>query len=396
MQCREVKELLSPYLDGVLSPSEGADISAHLAVCPDCRDEWLALCEVVDMFQALPEVAPPPDFSARVTDKIASTSNLRKKSRVAAIIKKLTRGRWSPIVAIAASAVLVFGVTALMYGAPGRWGAQNLFWPHLSVGQNAGENIPGSSNNESVDSPGSGEVNMDVNNVAGVDSHPGEVRPEQSGVKTDLPTNSPDTKYVAPLNSRLEEQVEEDNRFPSPVRALSTPRTMAVKEGVTSQQAAFGSIPASNKESRKIIRSASVGLSAADPDRVPEKVAAIAWGNGGYLLQGDSGSKVITIKVPSGRFNQVINSIREIGKVTLRQSEDVDVTEKYYNYETGLRELAAEEQRLLMEVDGAGQAAAGEAQAQLARVRENLQHQKELLNSLSEQVELATIKISLE
>lgn len=70
MQCREIKELLSPYLDGMLSPSEGEVVSSHLAVCPDCQAHWHVLYDVVELIKNLPGINPPSGFSAGVINKL--------------------------------------------------------------------------------------------------------------------------------------------------------------------------------------------------------------------------------------------------------------------------------------------------------------------------------------
>jgi anti-sigma factor RsiW len=37
LTCRELVELVTEYLDGVLAPAETARFEAHLAHCPECR-----------------------------------------------------------------------------------------------------------------------------------------------------------------------------------------------------------------------------------------------------------------------------------------------------------------------------------------------------------------------
>ena len=39
MSCERIQDLLSPYLDGDLTPGERADVDAHLDACPDCAAE---------------------------------------------------------------------------------------------------------------------------------------------------------------------------------------------------------------------------------------------------------------------------------------------------------------------------------------------------------------------
>lgn len=424
MQCREIKELLSPYLDGMLNPSEGEEISAHLAVCPDCQAEWHALCEVVDLFKTLPEMAPPPEFSAQVMNKIAASPlPARKKSGTAAIFRNLTRGHWSRAFALAATVVLTVGVTALMYGAPGQWGSKTPFLSKPPINDSISQDNPENGDNERPESPGAKRPSIGILNPSGytgdgrtdiaidgmpdrlvepdpgtqpVTSPPESARPEQSGVQKDS-SNGQDTKYRDQLKNLLDEQARGDNWLPSSPRALVAPQTMAVKEGAISQQAAFGYIPVSNNESRKMIRSASLGLTADDPVGAPARIADIARNNGGYLLTEGSGKGAITMKVPVDQFNQVVNLIQGLGRSTLRQIGGEDVSERYSDYEARIRDLAAEEQRLLTAVDSAGSATdVRAAQARLTRVHEDLERQKKLLGSLSNEVELATIKISLE
>lgn len=432
MQCREVKELLSPYLDGVLDPQEGEGVAAHLAVCPDCRAQWHALCEAVDAFRSLPEVTPPPGFSARVIDRIKSPAApaAGKKTavaRAAAVLGSLAGGRWSRVVALAATVVLTAGVTVLMHGAPGNW-KNRLFLPQPSFIQTAvQEGAPaidgakqldpsGGAGDGSGAGSGSGPAGQGVFEIADSrtpdgsgsapdaaadgapppsGSAPGGVPAGDDAVRQNS-SSGQTAKYFEQLNSLLEEQARGGGPLPSTGSPLAAPRTMAVKEGAISQQAAFGYIPVSSNESRKVIRSASFSLAAADPAVAPAELAGVAGSNGGYVLPGDPGSGVVTLKVPADRFNQAVKSIRKMGNVTLRQIGADDVTEKYYNYEARVKDLAAEEQRLLTVLDGTGPAAAAEVQVQLTRVRENLERQKKLLERLAGDVDLATIKVIME
>jgi len=66
MQCREINELLSPYLDGVLNSVKREIVAAHLAVCPGCRADFQTLSEVVGVLKALPLVELPAGFTADV------------------------------------------------------------------------------------------------------------------------------------------------------------------------------------------------------------------------------------------------------------------------------------------------------------------------------------------
>lgn len=420
MQCREIKELLSPYLDGMLSPSEGEVISSHLAVCPKCQADWHALYDVVNLFKNLPEINPPPGFSAGVINKIAAAPP-RRNPGIATVFKILTRRGWARTIAFAATVVLTIGVTALMYGKPGQWGTGNLFLPQPSYNQKENQDSPdlatakdkpdsssvrrilnifltgsepaGQASTEIADKSAPGKSGpADGSNTVSSTPTAAE-QPEKPSVNTD--SNRQSTSQAEQLNSRNlpEEQSSADSKSPPPAKVFAAPRTMAVKEGFISQQTAYGYIPVSNKGPHKVIRSASLSLAAGDPAGAPAVLAEIARSSGGYLLPEDS-EGTVTIKAPADHINQVVNSIQGMGGATLQQLGGEDVTAKYSDYEAGLRELAAQEQGLLTALGNTTGTRADHAR--LTRVREDLERQKKKLKNLSNEVEMSTIKVNLE
>ena len=60
---RRMWELLSPYLDGEVSPRGRERVEQHLATCEACRQELEELRATVNLVQALPQVAPPRAFT---------------------------------------------------------------------------------------------------------------------------------------------------------------------------------------------------------------------------------------------------------------------------------------------------------------------------------------------
>lgn len=71
MRCRECESLLWGYLDDELPEAERRAVASHLAGCPRCA----LLRERLGAFPLratqLPTVAPPPDFTARLMQRIA-------------------------------------------------------------------------------------------------------------------------------------------------------------------------------------------------------------------------------------------------------------------------------------------------------------------------------------
>ncbi|MCL6558888.1 MAG: DUF4349 domain-containing protein, partial [Firmicutes bacterium] len=362
---------------------------------------------------------PPPGFSAGVMKKIAAAPRAPKRTGRNAIINKIARGHWSRVLALAATVVLTIGITTSMFGAPGQWGTKNLFFAgeqynRSDSGDGSGEAIvsseqPGSFRRKIADiftGHSGNDAGLGGVNVAGggPQESPGPVPggDELSLSSPALQTESgegPGLKRKEPgqtvIHDRLaEQQSREDRAIQASDIALTGPRnTVAAQQGLVSRQAAFGSI-LSSKDTRKIIRGAAINLEADNPDDVPARLTDLAVNNGGYLLSKDSGSGSIAMKVPAGRLNDVVNSIQGMGRASVRQTDGEDVSKKYNEVETRLRELAAEEQRLL---NASGTSAGLEASpSRLEMVRKELEQQKTLLDSLSNEVDYATINITLD
>lgn len=75
MNCRSVKNLLSPYLDRELTGHQTLDIRAHLEACPNCRQELESLRRLKITVAELPEFEPTAQLQARLSQIAASPSS---------------------------------------------------------------------------------------------------------------------------------------------------------------------------------------------------------------------------------------------------------------------------------------------------------------------------------
>lgn len=360
MQCLEIEELLSPYLDEVLDPPESEFVASHLAVCASCREKYDILGEAVNFIKNLPEVAPPPKFSAQVIGKVLADP-AREKTGFGSIFKIFKKGGWSLAYSFAAMFVVILGITTLIYGMPGQW-YQRI--SPLLVYEHRNEPTPDAEikSDEHVDTSGTGQKEDEnrLNNVSGIPANGG------SG-------------------------------FSAPVGILVVPQKMAEKEGAIITQVSYGYIPASSKESRNLVLDATLALSAENPSVVPEKIANLADDNGGYLVPGGPEEGTLTVKVPVDRFNNVLDRIREMGSADTKRVAGEDVGEKISGYENNIRDLANEERMILKTMDSAGsQAESRAAQARLDKVRTDMERQKKLYGKLLNDTQVATIKVNLQ
>lgn len=74
MDCHEVSDLLSAYIDGELELDESRGITNHLSVCARCRKELFELQQTIDLLHALPDLTPPPDLCLRVMNRLKAES----------------------------------------------------------------------------------------------------------------------------------------------------------------------------------------------------------------------------------------------------------------------------------------------------------------------------------
>ncbi|HEU5367126.1 MAG TPA: zf-HC2 domain-containing protein, partial [Ktedonobacterales bacterium] len=129
MTCKQTRQLLAAYRREDLSPGENAELQAHLLECADCRARAAEFRQIGEALQALPKLAPPPDFYARVMAAVrAEEQQAAEKKQEQVIIPGMTDVSYLPTVRRAVterrarvtplrSQMSPAGVFALRYGA---------------------------------------------------------------------------------------------------------------------------------------------------------------------------------------------------------------------------------------------------------------------------------------
>lgn len=114
MNCTELREHLSAYLDGELEQELAERVKAHLATCGDCRAEFESLEQVTGLVHALPREPAPGEIEHEVVSCIEEDI----------LLKRPGRGRWKVIarnslggLGLVAAAVLV-GLSIWVYMSP--------------------------------------------------------------------------------------------------------------------------------------------------------------------------------------------------------------------------------------------------------------------------------------
>jgi len=81
MTCSDVKELLSPYLDGELDRVTQQAVFRHLSECPNCHHELAEMKQLLKMLACLEEIDPPPDFSAKLSRRLMERTAAKPKMK---------------------------------------------------------------------------------------------------------------------------------------------------------------------------------------------------------------------------------------------------------------------------------------------------------------------------
>ena len=73
MSCREQKEQMSLYLDGLLTPAQTRRLEEHVALCPNCRNKLTLFQEIPTALRTDRMLAPRPEFTTTVMQRIIVT-----------------------------------------------------------------------------------------------------------------------------------------------------------------------------------------------------------------------------------------------------------------------------------------------------------------------------------
>jgi len=79
MNCKEIDDLLSPYLDGELDSGTQQAVFRHLNECPDCHYEMTRIRKLIKMLSSLEEIDPPEDFSKKLSRRILEIAAAKSK-----------------------------------------------------------------------------------------------------------------------------------------------------------------------------------------------------------------------------------------------------------------------------------------------------------------------------
>jgi hypothetical protein len=154
---------------------------------------------------------------------------------------------------------------------------------------------------------------------------------------------------------------------------------------------------------RNLILTAQVHMKTQDPWATADKARAIASGLGGDILamsqtgQGENRSALITVRVPSDRFDEALRQLKTLDGEVITSSVDAkDVTDQFTDLQARLVAKQAEEQRYLQLFPQAKTVDETlKIDAALGNVRVQIEQLQGQINLIKNRTEFSTISMSI-
>lgn len=187
---------------------------------------------------------------------------------------------------------------------------------------------------------------------------------------------------------------------PNPVELTAAD---AAKRGVGTTTTPANGIPSFANAGRDLILTANVSFRSSDPWATADKARAIAAGLGGDLLamsqtgSGDQRSALVTIRVPSARFDEALSQIKKLdGEVLTSGVNAQDVTDQFVDVQARLSAKKAEEQQYLTLLARANTVdEILKVQQALGTTRSQLEQLQGQVNSMKTRIDYSTITMSI-
>ncbi len=123
MNCGEVKELFSPYLDGQVSGVEMHALNRHMEECARCAHEYAALRRTQQLLGGLGRKKAPADLALKLRVAISREAARTRRFRYEGLLVRLenaVNAFMVPATAGLVTAVLIFGLLLGFFALPGQ------------------------------------------------------------------------------------------------------------------------------------------------------------------------------------------------------------------------------------------------------------------------------------
>jgi len=354
MNCNEIKDLLSLYVDDELNEEEKKMVEEHLQNCEDCQKELEEYKKIIQALKNLPEEEPPVGYCKRLHEKLLSEEAPNKIIN-AEIPKKKTNNRfvWVKYGGLAAAFVLVFVVYAI--NNPGM----------LNMGNAKSESIA-----------------YDSNSMA--------------PATEPAPSAPTDGKYGSNYDYSMAE-----NQKGKPAEGATEDKV------VDSEEQSYSLMNVSSRE-MKVIKAGSISAQTDDYEKFLGELSAKLQSLGGFLESNNTevyqvyeneklmyGS--LKLRVPQDGFYELVDYLEKSSEVRRKNINETDVTKEYYEKDNKVQNLEAQEGHL-RELFEKAQTVEEMLliENELRRVRTEIDALNTSLSDIDERASMSTIDLEVE
>lgn len=358
MNCQEIQDDLSSYIDKALPEKEMMLIEEHLSRCPRCQKEYEALKVTVNMISSLGEIIPPAGFRRELRKKLENAApKQEEKSGQGLIHTWLSKLRATGLIPVAAALLIMLAVVPF-------------------IGDNHKIGAPQAKEE-------SGRGNEDLNQTYSLAG--------KGAANVQAPTPRSD-------GAAMDQQVQMKTEALAPAGA--TQPEGGAKE-IEKARAAGNQLVAID---RKLIKNADVSLEVDDYKAAAETLKNQVLSFGGYITNefvqttGPEGilNGHLQVRVPQDKFESFLAGMEGLGKVTGRNIYARDVTEEYVDVQSRLKAYKTKEERLLDILRKSGQLSDILAvENELANTRAQIESLEGRLRYLDNRTDFSTIGINI-
>ena len=122
MKCMDVKELLSPYLDGAVTGTEMQGVQEHLESCAPCMREYTLLRQTQQLLTGMGRAPEPADLGLKLRLAISRAAAETRRPRYEGLrvrVENTLKAFMVPATAGLACALLIFGLVTAILAMPG-------------------------------------------------------------------------------------------------------------------------------------------------------------------------------------------------------------------------------------------------------------------------------------
>ena len=378
MKCEHVRELMSAYIDNEINEVDKAKLEKHIAQCPQCKEEYELLKELVLECSEIDEVELPEDFREELHNKLIEAKN-NKPSKVADFMRK---NKWKAATG-AVAAVLIF---AISLNALGLGAQKNTNDTQSSLPEGARSSTPYGI----ASAGGADQGNMGIASAGDIAPQ----APAPTVAPADMAKGKADTTITFGESTDKQESIS------------NTTSLMLTADQVQPES--------------KIIKNGNVSLKVTRVEDRVKEIEELAAQNGGRvdssyidninqppvvpLQEKEAQAKAeetmqianMTIRVPADKFEAVFQRIGAMGKLVNKSTSTNDVTYQYTDIQARVDNLKVQEKNLQDIMSKATNVTDTlKVETELNRVRTEIDVLTRDLKSWDQQVAYSTIYINM-